>query len=157
MIRKAKINEVREIWRMLHNFADQDVLPRSMADLYSQVREYFIYREEQGPLIGVAALHIFWEDLGEIRSVAVLPEFQRNGIGSALVKSCIAEAASLGLKKVIALTTRPDFFKRLGFHQVAREDLPPHIWSECKDCVKYPDKCNEIPMLLDLWTSAHRD
>lgn len=157
MIRKAKINEVPEIWRMLHDFADQDVLPRSMADLYSQVREYFVYRQNHGPVVGVAALHIFWEDLGEIRSVAVLPEYQKTGIGSRLVQQCIAEANSIGLKKVFVLTTLPEFFQRLGFHRVAREDLPPHIWSECIVCVKYPGKCNEIPMLLDFGATPNRD
>jgi amino-acid N-acetyltransferase len=150
MIRKAEIHEVPEIWRMLHDFADQDVLPRSMAALYSQVREYFVYREDQGPLAGVAALHIFWEDLGEIRSVAVLPEFQKTGVGSRLVRQCIGEANAIGLKKVFVLTTLPEFFQRLGFHRVDRQDLPPHIWSECIECVKYPGKCNEIPMLLEL-------
>jgi amino-acid N-acetyltransferase len=150
MIRKAKIDEVPGIWQMLHDFADQDVLPRSMADLYSQVREYFVYRKDDTPIIGVGALHIFWEDLGEIRSVAVLPDFQRAGIGSGLVKKCIEEAKSIGLKKVFALTTRPKFFKRLGFRKVRKEDLPPHIWSECMNCIKYPGKCNEFPMLLDL-------
>jgi amino-acid N-acetyltransferase len=150
MIRKAKIHEVPEIWRMLHEFADQDVLPRSMGDLYSQVREYFVYRQDHGPVIGVAALHIFWEDLGEIRSVAVLENFQRSGIGTRLVKQCLEEAAAIGLRRVFALTTRPDFFERLGFRQVPNNDLPNHIWSECINCLKYPDKCNEIPMLLDL-------
>jgi amino-acid N-acetyltransferase len=150
MIRKAKIHEVPEIWRMLHEFATQDVLPRTMADLYSQVREYFVYRPDQGPIIGLAALHIFWEDLGEIRSVAVLPNFQKTGIGSGLVKKCIEEAGAIGLKKVFALTTRPNFFERLGFRLVPNDDLPKIIWSECKDCVKYPDKCDEVPMLLDL-------
>jgi amino-acid N-acetyltransferase len=150
MIRKANIQEVPEIWRMLHDFADQDVLPRSMGDLYSQVREYFVYREDHGPVIGVAALHIFWEDVGEIRSVAVLPNFQRTGIGTRLVKKCIEEAASIGLRRVFALTTRPEFFERLGFQQVPKSDLPNHIWSECINCLKYPDKCNELPMLLDL-------
>ena len=150
MIRKALIHEVPEIWRMLHDFADQDVLPRSRAYLYSQIREYFVYRKDHGPVIGIAALHIFWEDLGEIRSVAVLPGFQKNGIGSLLVKKCIEEAKSIGLKKVFALTTRANFFKRFGFQEVRKEDLPPHIWSECKDCVKYPDKCDEIPMVLNL-------
>jgi amino-acid N-acetyltransferase len=157
MIRKAQIHEVQEIWRMLHDFADKDVLPRTMADLYSQVREYFVYRKDHGPIIGVAALHIFWEDLGEIRSVAVLPDFQRTGIGSGLVKNCIEEADSLGLKKVFALTTLPDFFKRLGFRQIPNDDLPRIIWSECKDCLKYPDKCNEIPMLLDLTAPGRGD
>jgi amino-acid N-acetyltransferase len=150
MIRKAKIHEVPEIWRMLHEFATQDVLPRTMADLYSQVREYFVYRQDQGPIIGLAALHIFWKDLGEIRSVAVLPNFQKTGIGSGLVKKCIEEAGAIGLKKVFALTTRPNFFERLGFRLVPNDDLPKIIWSECKDCVKYPDKCDEVSMLLDL-------
>ena len=154
MIRKAQINEVPEIWRMLHDFADKDVLPRTMADLYSQVREYFVYKKDHGPIIGVAGLHIFWQDLGEIRSVAVLPNFQKTGLGSRLVNQCIEEARILGLKKVFALTTRPDFFKRLGFLKVPNDDLPKIIWSECKDCFKYPDKCNEIPMLLELETAA---
>jgi amino-acid N-acetyltransferase len=157
MIRKARIYEVQDIWRMLHDFAEKDVLPRTMADLYSQVREYFVYRKGNDPLIGVAALHIFWEDLGEIRSVAVLPNFQKKGIGSDLVKKCVEEADSLGLKKVFALTTRPDFFKRLGFREFVKENLPPHIWSECKDCVKYPDKCDEVPMLLDLTAPGRGD
>jgi len=135
---------------MLHDFAEADVLPRTMADLYSQVREYFVFRKDHGPILGVAALHIFWQDLGEIRSVAVLPEAQRTGIGSRLVKKCVEEADALGLKKVFALTTRPAFFQRLGFQQVPNDDLPRIIWSECKDCLKYPDKCNEVPMLLDL-------
>ena len=150
MIRKAQINEVPEIWRMLHDFADKDVLPRTMADLYSQIREYFVYKNDHGPIIGVAGLHIFWQDLGEIRSVAVLSNFQKTGIGSRLVNKCIEEAHGLGLKKVFALTTRPDFFNRLGFKQILNKDLPTIIWSECKNCLKYPDKCNEIPMLLEL-------
>ncbi len=150
MIRKAQIHEVPEIWRMLHDFAHQDVLPRTKADLYSQVREYFVYRNDQAPIIGVAALHIFWEDFGEIRSVAVLPEFQKKGMGSDLVKKCLEEAEAIGLKKIFALTTRPDFFERLGFRKFPKEELPPHIWSECKDCIKYPDFCDEVSMLLEL-------
>jgi amino-acid N-acetyltransferase len=98
----------------------------------------------------VASLHVYWEDLGEIRSVAVLPDFQKTGIGSRLVKICVEEAEALGLKKVFALTTRPEFFKRLGFRLVPNDDLPKIIWSECKDCLKFPDKCNEIPMILNL-------
>ena len=156
MIRKALIQEIPEIWRMLHDFAEADVLPRTMAELYSQVREYFVYRRDQGPLIGVAALHVYWADLGEIRSVAVLDDFQKTGIGSGLVQKCIEEANALGLKQVFALTTRPQFFERLGFRQVPNEALPKIIWSECKDCLKFPDKCNEVPMILDLTAGGGR-
>ena len=107
-------------------------------------------KKTTAPLSGLPACTYFGQDLGEIRSVAVLPNFQKTGIGSRLAEKCIEEARILGLKKVFALTTRPDFFKRLGFRQVPNEELPTIIWSECKDCLKYPDKCNEIPMLLEL-------
>ena len=115
MIRKAQINEVPEIWRMLHEFADKDVLPRTMADLYSQVREYFVYKRDHGPIIGVAGLHIFWQDLGEIRSVAVLPNFQKTGIGSSLVNKCIEEARILGLKRSSHSLLVPIFLNGWGF------------------------------------------
>jgi amino-acid N-acetyltransferase len=154
MVRKAQIQEVPEIRRMLAEFADQwDVLPRTLADLYSQVRDYFVYRQDEGPIIGIAALHIFWEDLAEIRSLVVLPEFQGRGIGSRLVAGCLAEARSLGLKKVFLLTSRKqqDFFGRLGFQEAPREELPLIVWAECVQCLKFPD-CDEIPMMLTLKT-----
>ena len=149
MIRKAQIQEVPEIWRMLHDFADQDVLPRSMGDLYSQVREYFVYREDHGPVIGVAALHICWAALGEIRSVAVAPAHQGRGIASRLVQTCLAEARALGLSEIFLLTLAPEFFQRFGFRVVSREDLLPIVWADCVNCVKFPD-CDEIPMVLNL-------
>ena len=114
MIRKAKIHEVPEIRRFLGEFSlDGGILPRTLADLYGQLRDYFVYREDQGPLIGVAALHICWAGLGEIRSVAVTPGHRGRGIGSKLVKTCLAEARVLGLNEIFLLTLVPDFFKRL--------------------------------------------
>jgi amino-acid N-acetyltransferase len=150
MIRKARIDEVPDIYRMLAEFATQwDILPRKMAELYSLLRDYFVYREGQGPILGIAALHIFWENLGEVRSLAVRDEHRQQGIGSRLVESCLAEARDLGLSRVFALTSKPDFFQRFGFKIVTREALPPIIWAECVQCLKFPD-CDEIPMLLDL-------
>ncbi len=150
MIRKAKISEVPEIRRMLSEFAKAgEVLPRTLADLYSQVRDYSVYREDEGPIIGVAALHVTWDGLGEIRSLVVTPERQGQGIGSQLVRSCLEEARQLGLRRVFVLTASPDFFQRFGFRLIPREDLPPIVWADCVDCVKFPD-CDEIPMMLDL-------
>ncbi len=150
MIRKALIHEVPEIRRLLTEFAKEgDILPRTLADLYGQLRDYCVFREDQGPLLGVAALHICWEGLGEIRSLAVVPTHQRKGIGSNLVKSCLAEARALGLNQVFCLTLRPDFFKRFGFQVVSREELLPIVWADCVNCVKFPD-CDEIPMMLNL-------
>jgi len=150
MIRKAKIHEVPEIRRFLGEFTlEGGILPRTLADLYGQLRDYFVYREDQGPLIGVGALHICWAGLGEIRSVAVAPEHRGRGIGSRLVTTCLAEARVLGLSEIFLLTLVPDFFRRFGFKVVSREELLPIVWADCVNCVKFPD-CDEIPMLLDL-------
>jgi amino-acid N-acetyltransferase len=150
MIRKARISEVPDIYRLLAEFATQwDILPRKMAELYSSLRDYFVYREDRGPIVGIAALHIFWENLGEIRSLAVVEGRRKQGIGRRLVESCLEEARGLGLKRVFALTSQPGFFERFGFRTVTRDELPPIIWAECVQCLKFPD-CDEIPMLLEL-------
>jgi amino-acid N-acetyltransferase len=152
MIRKAKIHEVPEIRRFLGEFTlEGGILPRTLADLYGQLRDYFVYREDQCPLMGVGALHICWAGLGEIRSVAVAPEHRGRGIGSRLVTTCLAEARVLGLSEIFLLTLIPDFFRRFGFKVVPREELLPIVWADCVNCVKFPD-CDEIPMLLDLET-----
>ena len=151
MIRKARLQEIPEMYRLLAECSGQwNVLPRSLAELYSYVRDYFVFRQEGGgDILGVAALHVFWEDLGEIRSVMVAPHRQGQGIGRSLVHSCLEEARSLGLKQIFVLTDCLDFFRRLGFKEFPREQLHPRIWADCVKCLKYPD-CDEIPMMLEL-------
>jgi amino-acid N-acetyltransferase len=150
MIRKAKIQEVPEIRRFLVEFSrDGGILPRTLADLYGQLRDYYVYRLESGPILGVAALHITWAGLGEIRSVAVLPGHRHQGIASRLVETCLEEARTLGLSEIFLLTLHPDFFERFGFKLVSREDLLPIVWADCVNCVKFPD-CDEVPMHLHL-------
>ena len=157
MIRKAKIHEVPEIRRFLAEFSqDGGILPRTLADLYGQLRDYYVYREDQGPLLGIGALHICWAGLGEIRSVAVAMTHQRRGIASRLVQTCLAEAHALGLSEIFLLTLAPEFFQRFGFRVVSREDLLPIVWADCVNCIKFPD-CDEIPMLLDLTAPDRRD
>ena len=151
MVRKARVKEVPEIYRLLMTYAGQwNVLPRSLSELYSYVRDFFIYQEDGGDsLLGMGALHVFWEDLGEIRSLLVTPEHQGRGIGTILVRACLEEARALGLKQVVVLTDRPGFFQRFGFRELAREQLHPRLWADCVHCVKYPH-CDEIPMILEL-------
>jgi amino-acid N-acetyltransferase len=151
MIRKARLQEVREIFRLLADYSSQwNVLPRSLAELYSFVRDFFVYREDgAGPILGIGALHVFWEDLGEIRSLMVIPEHQGRGLGRALVHSCLEEARNLGMRQVFVLTDRPEFFRRFGFQEFPREKLHPRIWADCIKCLKFPH-CDEIPMVLDL-------
>jgi amino-acid N-acetyltransferase len=157
MIRKAKIHEVPEIRRFLAEFSqDGGILPRTLADLYGQLRDYYVYREDQGPILGIAALHICWAGLGEIRSVAVAMTHRGRGLASRLVSTCLTEAHDLGLSEIFLLTLAPEFFQRFGFRVVSREDLLPIVWADCVNCVKFPD-CDEVPMHLDLTAPAPGD
>jgi amino-acid N-acetyltransferase len=149
MLRKAQIKDVKDIQKLLTHFASRgDMLSRSLSELYEAIRDFYIC-EDDGRLIGTAALHIVWEDLAEIRSVAVAEDAGRGGVGTQLVQACIDEATVLGLKRLFCLTYKPDFFGRFGFRIVDKAELPHKVWGDCMKCVKFPD-CDEIAMILDL-------
>ena len=149
MLRKAQIQDVKEIQKLLTFFASRgDMLSRSLSELYEALRDFYIF-EEDGKLLGTAALHIVWEDLAEIRSVAVAEDAGRKGVGTQLVQACIDEARAIGLKRLFCLTYKPNFFGRFGFRIVDKSELPHKVWGDCMKCVKFPD-CDEIAMILDL-------
>jgi len=151
MIRKATAGDVGFIYRLLKKHGDRgELLPRSLSDLYDDVRDFTIFEDKNdGSVVGVCALHVCWEDLAEIRSLAVSEPYQRRGIGSALIKAALAEAHDLGIRRVFTLTYRPDFFKKRGFEIVDKSSLPQKVWAECIKCVKFPD-CDEVAMLKPL-------
>lgn len=149
MLRKAQINDVKDIQKLLTFFASRgDMLSRSLSELYEAIRDFYIV-EEEGRLVGTAALHIVWEDLAEVRSVAVAEDAGKKGIGTQVVQACIDEAKELGLKRVFCLTYKPNFFAKFGFRIVDKSELPHKVWGDCMKCVKFPD-CDEIAMILDL-------
>lgn len=149
MLRKAQIHDVRDIQKLLVIYANKgDMLSRSLSELYESLRDFYVY-EADGKLLGTTALHIVWEDLAEVRSVAVAENMARTGIGSKLVQACIDEARQLGLKRIFCLTYRPDFFSSLGFRLIDKSELPHKVWGDCIKCVKFPD-CDENAMILDL-------
>jgi amino-acid N-acetyltransferase len=149
MLRKAQINDVNQIHKLLLTYASRgDMLSRSLAELYESLRDFYVY-EEDNQVVGAAALQIFWSDLAEVRSVAVAEGYGRKGIGEKVVQACIEEAKALGLKRVFCLTYKPDFFAKLGFRLVDKSELPHKVWSVCIKCVKFPD-CDENAMILDL-------
>ena len=149
MIRKAQISDVKEIQKLLIIFASRgDMLSRSLSEIYESLRDFYVF-EKGGTILGAAALHIVWDDLAEVRSVAVVEDAGRKGIGSQLVQACIAEAREIGLKRIFCLTYKPDFFGKHGFHLVDKSELPHKVWGDCIKCVKFPD-CDENAMILDL-------
>ena len=149
MIRKARMGDVKDIQKLLTSYANRgQMLSRSLSELYEALRDFYIF-EEDGRVMGTSALHIVWEDLAEVRSVAVAEDAGRRGIGSQVVGACVDEARSLGLKRLFCLTYKPDFFAKFGFVVVDKSQLPHKVWGDCIKCVKFPD-CDEIAMILDL-------
>lgn len=151
MIRKAIMSDVKTIQKLLEHFAHQGMLlPRSLSELYSFLRDYYVFvPEEETTPKGSVALHLCWEDLAEIKSLAVDETHAGQGIGSRLVEACVSEAITLGVYKIFALTYRVSFFTRLGFKVVDKSLLPHKIWADCLQCVKFPE-CDEIAVLLEV-------
>ncbi len=156
MIRNARVSDVPGIYALLNHFSDHGLLlGRSLSSLYDHVRDFKIYemldnKDCQGPgeIVGVAALHVCWEDLAEIRSLAVVDKFQGRGVGGSLVQACLAEVQELGVEKVFSLTYQPDFFKKNGFEFIDKSALPHKVWSDCLQCPKFPD-CNEVSLIWE--------
>ena len=146
MIRKAAIKDINKIQELVAYFAKQDLmLPRSLNELYENIRDFWVY-EKKGKIYGCVALHISWDDLAEIKSLAVAKGVQGQGVGKDLVTTCLAEAGSLGAKKIFVLTYKPEFFKKMGFKRIKHANLPHKIWAECINCCKFPN-CQEIALL----------
>lgn len=144
-IRSARMGDVKEIHTLLKFYAGEGLLlGRSISSLYDQLRDFVVY-DENG-VKGVCSLHICWDDLAEIRSLAVAREKQGIGIGETLVKVCLEEALSLEITQVFTLTYQAPFFRKLGFKEIDKRDLPHKIWSDCINCPQFPD-CDEEALI----------
>lgn len=147
-IRKAKISDLKQVHRLINDFAKIDqMIPRALNELYETLRD-FVVCEIDGEICGVCALHIMWEDLAEIRSLAVSRRFQKKGVGKQLVRHCLKEAKALGIKRIFALTYQPEFFVKLGFRVTAKSSLPQKIWGDCLRCHRFPE-CDETAVILE--------
>jgi len=152
-VRKASLGDVPDIHRLVNHFARQELmLSRSRGDLYENLRDFTV-TVDAGHVVACGALHIVWDDLAEIKCVAVTEDRQKEGIGTTIVQSLIEEARALHVARVFSLTYQRSFFERLGFQHASKESLPHKIWSECVRCPKFPD-CDEEAVIMDLGESA---
>jgi amino-acid N-acetyltransferase len=152
MIRKATIKDIKSIHSLLQEYGRKaELLPRPLSVLYDHVRDFSVYVDDKDAnVLGCCALQFCWDDLAEIRSLAVHPDHIGQKIGSKLVEKVLAEAKLFKVQKVFALTYRPGFFERFGFGRIDRSELPIKIWADCIMCVKFPD-CDEIAMMKELY------
>jgi len=148
-LEKARIKDVTQMHRLINHFADKgEMLARSLSELYENIRDYFVVRQDER-VIACAALRVSWSDLAEIKSLAVAEGSQRKGIGDRLIEACLKEAKELGIPTVFCLTYKPALFEKRGFSQIDKMELPRKIWTECYRCPKFPD-CDEVALIHHL-------
>ena len=125
---------------------DGIILPRSDDEVATNIRSYTIAVLDH-KIVGYVALHIHSIRLAEIRSLIVDESMQGQGIGKELVKMAIKEGERLAVKEVLALTYNKEFFEKLGFDEIPKEQIPEHkIWQDCIKCKHFPI-CNEVAMM----------
>lgn len=148
--RKARMTDIKFIHNLLMTCsADGLLLPRSLSQLYGHLRDFYVVEDADNRLIGCAALSIVWENMAEIRSLAVDIASRRQGCGRALVNACLAEAHQLVIHKLFALTYQLPFFLALGFESTEKDALPQKVWMDCIHCPKFPD-CDESAVIINL-------
>lgn len=122
IIRPAKTTDVREIRHLIDTYSvDGSLLSKATVTIFEGIQE-FLVAEVDGKVVGCGALHVMWEDLAEIRTLAVSPEHAGKGIGSDLLEHLLANARNVGVRRVFCLTFKKDFFGRHGFHEI--DDTP---------------------------------
>jgi amino-acid N-acetyltransferase len=162
-IQKAQIWDVEEILELVNSFAASNLmLPRGPQYLYENIRDFVIACDRNVPvyslteskevicmIVACGSLHVLWEDIAEIRALAIQPDYQHLGLGSKLVEFMKKEAGQLGIRRLITFTLTEEFFRSLGFKPKDKSELPSKVWSECSRCPKY-FRCDEVGMVLDL-------
>ena len=128
---RARVGDVRVIKRLVDEYAGPILLEKTLANLFEDVTEFWVARLDD-QVVGCGALHVFWEDLGEIRTVATDPRVRRHGVGRRVCEELIAHAAELGLHRLFVLTFEVAFFGSLGFETIHELDLSPEAHAELR-------------------------
>ena len=146
IVRPATTRDVRGIQAMLEPFVQRRILlGKDLVVLYEATQQFVVAEDPQGNLVGCGALHVLWEDLGEIRTLIVVDEWLHHGVGRGLVEALEANALALGLSRLFCLTFEVDFFVRRGFSPIGEQIVDPDVYSQL---IRSPDE--GIAEFLDL-------
>ena len=129
-IRAARTSDVRMIRELIDTYSPGGrLLSKNTVTIYEDVQE-FVVAERDGVVVGCGALHVMWEDLGEVRTVAVLPEFKGTGLGSRILETLLERALVLGLRRVFCLTFETEFFGRHGFAAIEEAPVDARVYEQ---------------------------
>ena len=148
-IRPARMSDIPAMAELINYHAERGrMLHRSRAYLYEHVLNFSVCQTDQA-ILGCCALEPVWNDLGELKSLAVRKDCHGKGIGKELINTSLETARRIDIKRVFCLTREPEFFEKRAFVHIEREKLPHKVWSDCVSC-PVKDKCDEIALLLQI-------
>lgn len=130
-VRRARVADVRKIKDLVDCYAGAVLLTKQLVTLYEAVQEFWV-AERDGEVVGCGALHVLWEDLAEIRTLAVHPGAVGHGVGHALVECLIGQGRSLGLRRLFVLTFEDRFFSRYGFRTIEGTPVTAEVYDEMR-------------------------
>lgn len=130
-VRNARTCDVAAIRRLVDTYAAGGILlDKPMVTLYEDVQEFVVAETADGCVIGCGALHVVWEDLAEVRTLAVDPAYRGTGTGHRLLERLLDRARDLGVRRVFCLTFEVEFFRRHGFDVIEGEPVTPEVYDE---------------------------
>ena len=145
-VRAARADDVRSIRDLLEPYVQRRILlGKDLVVLYEAVQQFVVAEDASGRLIGCGALHVMWEDLGEVRTLIVSDEWLHHGVGRAIVDALEANARGLGLTRLFCLTFEVEFFTRRGFTEIGEQVVDPDVYSQL---IRSPDE--GVAEFLDL-------
>ncbi len=148
-IRAAKLTDIPALLDIINTYASGGImLPRTEFEMAENIRDFLVAIDD-GRLAGCGALHFYTPYSGEVRSLAVDPRLKTKGIGRMIVEALEAEARANELHSMFAFTYVDGFFRKLGFEEIDRGELPLKAWKDCLRCPKF-QACDEIAMLKRL-------
>ena len=130
-VRRATTRDVRGIRALVDQYAGRVLLEKETVTLYEGVQEFWVAVDGE-TIVGCGALHILWEDLGEIRTVAVDQSQKRSGIGGLVVAQLIEHAREMGIERIFVLTFETSFFGRYGFREIEGTPVTPEVYEEMR-------------------------
>jgi amino-acid N-acetyltransferase len=131
IVRRARTSDVRALKSIIDGYVGRVLLAKQLVTLYENVQEFWV-ASLAGKLVGCGALHVLWEDIAELRTIAVLPEAKGQGIGHALVDALISVAKELGLSRLFVLTFETGFFAQHGFVEIEGTPVAPEVYDEMR-------------------------
>ena len=149
VIRKAAMSDIQPLLKLINGYAtDGIMLPRTEFEMSENIRDFSVaYAGSR--LVGCGALHLYSPTSGEVRSLAVDTIVKTNGVGRLIVEALEKEAVENELHAILAFTYVSGFFRKMGFREVERGELPLKVWKDCLRCPKFAC-CDEIAMIKAL-------